>query len=232
MLTVVEEMDPGQPRDWQEAAAICVSEIFSQIERPLRHLIEFEESSTRRQRLVSSSGSSENNVFLECVLEALSFIDNQFEGMVQNMEWFKADQMYWVEEWKILGSLAVAAGIKNGELCSYANPELQEWSKTISTFSASPATGPMDLWMLENEISNTLIRKQSDYGHHNISRFGRRGIVVRCHDKVARLKNLHLVRAGVASNESIVDTYIDIIGYSAIGMMWERGWFLLDLTKD
>jgi hypothetical protein len=55
--------------------------------------------------------------------------------------------------------------------------------------------------------------------------------LVRCHDKMARLKNLQLSRGGAAQNESVADTYLDIIGYSAIGMMWERGWFLLDLTE-
>jgi hypothetical protein len=48
---------------------------------------------------------------------------------------------------------------------------------------------------------------------------------------MARLKNLQLSRGGAAQNESVADTYLDIIGYSAIGMMWERGWFLLDLTE-
>lgn len=231
MLTVVEEMDPSQPKDWQEAAAICVAEIFSQIEKPLRHLITFQES--KKVNLVSSSGTwGDKDDFLNCVLEGLSMLDNQFEGMIQTMNWFKADQMYWVEEWKILGSLAAAAGLKNGQLLGDSYEELDSWEKKILHISASPEVGPMDIWMVENGITDTLVRKQTDYGHHNIARFGRNGIVVRCHDKLARLKNLHLLRAGQAANESLVDTYTDIIGYSAIGMMWERGWFLLDLSRD
>lgn len=231
MLTVVEEMDPGQPQNWQEAAAICVSEIFSQTYSPLRHLVEFEDSSKRR--IVSSLGTGEDKHLLECVLEGLSLLENQFEGMVQTMNWFRADQMYWVEEWKILGSLAAAAGIKNGKLFEdFDNyTEVPDLEYKALNISASSAAGGMDFWMIENGISDTLVKKQTDYGHHNIARFGRNGIVVRCHDKLARLKNLHLNRSGVAANEALVDTYIDIIGYSAIGMMWERGWFLLDLTK-
>jgi hypothetical protein len=77
-----------------------------------------------------------------------------------------------------------------------------------------------------------LIRKQRDYGHENIRRFGRKGLIVRIHDKVARLENL-LDNGNKPSNESIKDTLLDIVGYSAIGIMWEEDHFLLPLgPKD
>lgn len=223
MLTVVEEMEPDQPRNWQEAAAICVSEIFNRVDGPLDFL-----EKTEKTRIVSSTGTAaENEKFLNSVLEGLSMIDNQFEGMVQTMDWFDADQMYWVEEWRMLGAIGAAAGIKNGNLFPLAGPG----GHPENLISSASAAGVFDSWMLREEITATLVRKQSDYGHHNIARFGRRGLVVRTHDKIARLKNLHLTRHGKAANEALVDTYTDIVGYSAIGMMWERGWFLLDLTK-
>lgn len=78
------------------------------------------------------------------------------------------------------------------------------------------------------QVTSTLVRKQRDYGHENIRRFGRQGLLVRCHDKVARLENL-LRSDAKPSNESIEDTLLDIVGYSAIGIMWERDLFLLDL---
>jgi hypothetical protein len=78
------------------------------------------------------------------------------------------------------------------------------------------------------EVTATLIRKQKDYGPENIRRFGRQGILVRMHDKVARLENL-LATGRVPSNESVEDTYLDIVGYAAIGVMWEAGTFLLPL---
>lgn len=228
MFTVVEELEPDQPRSWNEAAAICVSEIFNQMGRALEHLEKIE--GIGKNRIISTHGPDlEPDTGLNSILEGLSMIDNHFEGMVQTMNWFEADQMYWVEEWKNLGSIAAAAGIKNGNLFNVhqgpgAHPE--------NLISSASAAGALDGWMFREDITSTLVRKQSDYGHHNIARFGRQGLVVRCHDKVARLKNLHLARHGKAANESLVDTYVDIIGYSAIGMMWERGWFLLDLTKN
>lgn len=79
------------------------------------------------------------------------------------------------------------------------------------------------------DISKILVRKQRDYGHHNIARFGRAGLLVRMHDKVARLENL-LQNDTNPENESVVDNFIDVIGYASIGIMWERNWFLLPLA--
>ena len=75
----------------------------------------------------------------------------------------------------------------------------------------------------------TLIRKQRDYGHENIRRFGRQGLLVRMHDKIARLENLYS-RSDKPRNESIADNLLDVVGYSAIGIMWERETFLNTLS--
>lgn len=84
-------------------------------------------------------------------------------------------------------------------------------------------------WLSPKTVHTTLVRKQRDYGTENIARFGRQGIMVRVHDKVARLENL--TQSGKEpSNESIQDTVLDIIGYSAIGIMWENHQFLLPLV--
>lgn len=227
MLTVVEEMDPGHPKDWQSAAKIAVCSIFNSVDNVLEHFRNFEESGD--SRLVSSSGAAEKiDNSLNSVLEGLHLLDTQFEGMLNNSKWLDSDQMYWAEEWKVLGTLAAAAGIKNGNLNDLSPaPGTHPEMKNSQTASA----GVFESWMLREEITSTIIRKQTDYGHHNIARFGRHGILVRCHDKIARLKNLHLERGGNAANEALCDTYVDIVGYSAIGLMWEREWFLLELTK-
>jgi hypothetical protein len=77
-------------------------------------------------------------------------------------------------------------------------------------------------------LASTLVRKQRDYGHNNISKYGRQGLIIRVHDKIARLENL-TQKQSAAANEPIEDTLLDIAGYSAIGMMWESGTFLLPL---
>ena len=84
-----------------------------------------------------------------------------------------------------------------------------------ATFSAGP-----------DPVHQIVCRKQRDYGHNNIARFGRQGLMVRLHDKVARLENL-LSSGNTPNNESIEDNIVDLVGYSCIAMMWEEGTFLL-----
>lgn len=76
-----------------------------------------------------------------------------------------------------------------------------------------------------------LAAKHHDYGPNNIARFGRTGLIVRAHDKVARIENLTR-RGGDGKNEAIEDTYFDCLGYAAIAFMWDRGWFHLPLAAD
>lgn len=82
-------------------------------------------------------------------------------------------------------------------------------------------------------VHSVLVRKQRDYGPENIRRFGRQGLLVRMHDKVARLENL-LQRndgGGKPENESITDNLLDVVGYASVGIMWESDQFLLPLKS-
>lgn len=120
----------------------------------------------------------------------------------------------WVDFWAGFGAFTVCAGQKLGFVPKFSNwPVGQE---------------AVDRQLFIDDVAALLVRKQKDYGHENISRFGRTGLLVRCHDKVARLENLEKRKVN-PQNESVVDNYMDVIGYSAIGMMWERGWFSLSL---
>lgn len=86
----------------------------------------------------------------------------------------------------------------------------------------------MGLWS-KGQIGKMLARKQHDYGHDNINAFGMVGIAVRMSDKVARLLNL-LAKGAEAENESLVDTYLDIVGYAVIAGMLLDGTFDLELA--
>lgn len=80
------------------------------------------------------------------------------------------------------------------------------------------------------ELIGTLVRKQRDYGHHNVAKYGRKGLIIRVHDKLARLENLSKNGQLMgAQNEPVSDTILDIAGYAAIGCMWEHKIFLLPL---
>lgn len=84
------------------------------------------------------------------------------------------------------------------------------------------------------QVTTTLIDKQYDYGTENIlwaEERGLRGLVVRAHDKIARIQNLH--RRGCApKNESVLDSWLDLAGYSILGMMIDNNTFTLPLALD
>jgi hypothetical protein len=82
-----------------------------------------------------------------------------------------------------------------------------------------------------DEMHALLCSKQHDYGHGNILHFGIVGVAVRLCDKIARRSNLLKRNAG-AMNESLTDTYMDILGYAAIALMLEDGSFELELNSD
>ena len=86
-----------------------------------------------------------------------------------------------------------------------------------------------NLWNVE-QFHTLLCGKQHDYGHDNINQFGLVGIAVRLNDKVARLVNLSEKRT--VMNESLLDTWHDLIGYSVIAEMVICGTFDLDLKKS
>ena len=74
---------------------------------------------------------------------------------------------------------------------------------------------------LLDEAGDLLLRKQLDYGPTNISKAPGgpiNGLRVRMHDKIARINNL--VDKGVdPQNESLRDSFIDLLNYSAIAIM-------------
>lgn len=66
-----------------------------------------------------------------------------------------------------------------------------------------------------------LIKKHNDYGPKNISDAPGgplTGLAVRLHDKVARLSNL-VTNNKKPSNESLEDTFVDILNYAVIGLL-------------
>ena len=124
---------------------------------------------------------------------------------------------------------------KDSDVCVYSSFLDQRTRNVIDCWAAMGAIAfninPEKQSLDFEKVLEVLIRKQRDYGHENIRRFGRRGILVRMHDKVARLENL-FGRGVQPRNESIADNLLDVIGYSAIGIMWESGTFLTNLSDS
>lgn len=72
-----------------------------------------------------------------------------------------------------------------------------------------------------NDALEILIKKQSDYGPKNIALAPGgpiNGLRVRMHDKMSRIN--HLVDSGATpENESLRDSFLDMMNYSAIALM-------------
>ena len=78
-----------------------------------------------------------------------------------------------------------------------------------------------DMWRVFDTAGNLLLRKHHDYGPKNVAHSPGgplNGLRVRMWDKVARINNL--LDSGVKpSNESLRDSFIDLLNYSAIAIM-------------
>ena len=87
---------------------------------------------------------------------------------------------------------------------------------------------------IAKEMSELLILKQKDYGPKNITQCpvgAEMGVLVRVYDKLSRLSNL-LESGETPNNESLEDTWRDIVGYGLIGLMLHRGEFKLPMTPQ
>jgi hypothetical protein len=88
-----------------------------------------------------------------------------------------------------------------------------------------------DLQKILNDLSTLMVKKHQDYGPYNIAHApggAMNGLIVRMHDKMTRLENLHY-KGDTPNYESIEDTLIDLANYAIIGLLVQRGqWEGLD----
>ena len=78
-----------------------------------------------------------------------------------------------------------------------------------------------NVWDIMDSAGNLLIKKHKDYGPTNISRSPGgplNGLRVRMHDKTARI-NHWIDNGATPENESLRDSFIDLLNYAAIAMM-------------
>ena len=76
-----------------------------------------------------------------------------------------------------------------------------------------------------------MFKKQHDYGHGNITKFGEFGVLVRTNDKIARLLNLH-ARGDSPENESLIDSWVDLFNYSLISLLLHLNIFTLPFDEN
>ena len=78
-----------------------------------------------------------------------------------------------------------------------------------------------------DELNTLMVRKNQDYGPYNIAYApggAMNGLLVRMHDKMERLKNLHYNgKSDTPNYESVEDTLKDLANYAIIGLLVQRG---------
>jgi hypothetical protein len=106
---------------------------------------------------------------------------------------------------------------------------LQEWDDNLQTNAHKKIDDKFveDMWRVFDTAGTLLLRKHRDYGPLNVARSPGgplNGLRVRMWDKVARINNL--LDSGVKpSNESLRDSFVDLLNYSAIAIMvLDRNW--------
>ena len=115
--------------------------------------------------------------------------------------------------------------------------------KTAQTLpDHSPTTWNAAVRQIFQDQYALMVRKQTDYGPGNISAFGELGVLVRLSDKLERLKNLLLTRdaqgritmnPAAPANESVEDSYRDLLNYALIALMVRQGqWDLPFVPED
>jgi len=69
--------------------------------------------------------------------------------------------------------------------------------------------------------------RQKKYGTGNIAAFMELGCLVRASDKIARLKEALINNHGIEStDESVLDSWLDLANYAIMGIMCHRGMWL------
>jgi hypothetical protein len=95
------------------------------------------------------------------------------------------------------------------------------YAKRNNNNTSSTNTFIANVWSTLDSAGNLLIKKHKDYGPTNISLSPGgplNGLRVRMHDKTARIN--HLIDSGATpENESLRDSFIDLLNYSAIALM-------------
>jgi hypothetical protein len=93
--------------------------------------------------------------------------------------------------------------------------------KNSAELQGPPAAEHLD-WLedLSAEVNALMRERGAKYGPGNIAQFGDYGVLVRLSDKLSRMQ--HSLEHDHA-DESVEDTWKDVIGYGLIGLAWSRG---------
>jgi hypothetical protein len=69
--------------------------------------------------------------------------------------------------------------------------------------------------------------RQRMYGPGNIAKFGVQGVCIRATDKIERLATMLFAGGDSPTDETIEDTFGDLVNYATYGILLQRGWWSL-----
>lgn len=127
------------------------------------------------------------------------------------------------EELRADGTRRMVDGVGTGS----GFDRLRNWDSSSQTKTNKELDSKFtsDMWSVFDSAGNLLISKHKDYGPTNISNApggALNGLRVRMHDKTARIN--HLIDSGATpENESLKDSFVDLLNYSAIAIMVLEG---------
>jgi hypothetical protein len=217
-------------QDWDTAAKNCVDTIFNFSDQcGNKHMLDVvndvdfyvkDNPHLIPAALLNNSGHSQYTEFLKSLIDyyihsgmnAIDPAEMRFSATQSDLE----DSIQIHQAWFLLAS----------------HSAISLFSRLIEDPAYSQFVNTM---MSKSLVTATVIKKQHDYGPENIAKFGMWGLIVRLHDKIARLDNLlSTKRKGFnsVSDETIYDTLLDVVGYSTVALLWINNWFLLPMKLD
>lgn len=235
------ETAPGQePVDsWEDIGplrdlvAACV-DMLPDLERTVIEGLYIEQVPYRK--LAERLGRNNKNFVLRARDRGLNMLREFLESDPTIMEKFMSRSQWELEaavSVEKLVALAVEAdpayfAEEIDEMIGYAYDFHTEWRHAAATRKVMDAGAIAVCWLERHYKKWTpelqvalLVQRQSKYGYRNILKFGLEGVIIRMSDKAARLIN----QSENFGDESIVDTYMDIVGYAAIADMLARDVF-------
>lgn len=85
--------------------------------------------------------------------------------------------------------------------------------------------------IITDAMALLIISKNHKYGKKNINDLGQIGIFCRTYDKTSRLRE-HFVNKVELGNEGTFDSFADLAGYGIVDLLYELGWYNLELDKQ
>ena len=236
--TIEESVEELQPL--REAVAMCIEQLNEQdqfiVNAVNSEFISFDELGKRLGVSKPHAWRLKNNAYAR--LQQLLTMHPLIRKKVRVVNTWEQSAAQWVmhiasfaEKPKEVDTKKLDSLCNSGRICLFETNETP-----VSLLWTEIAIQAIQELRLKNEwdsgeMSKLLARKQHDYGHKNITKFGMQGVLVRLSDKVERLINLKTHKFE-AKNESLLDTLRDIVGYCVVALMLNDETFTLELGEN